>query len=207
MGSDLRVLAVRWCRAAARRRGRCGEAPGAGAQGTTRRERIARSSGRGPGASGRPKRRTRVDARSSIAGVAATILIVEDEHAVARGIQYALQQEGYEVGVARSGEEGLEIATREAPDLVVLDVRLPGHRWLRGPPPHPRGRRQDADPRAHGPRRRGRQGHRPRARRGRLPDQAVRAARADEPDQGPPASLVRRPRGRRPAAGSSGTRT
>jgi DNA-binding response OmpR family regulator len=58
--------------------------------------------------------------------MAATILIVEDEHAVARGIQYALQQEGYEVQVARSGEEGLEIATKEAPDLVVLDVRLPG---------------------------------------------------------------------------------
>ena len=58
--------------------------------------------------------------------MAATILIVEDEHAVARGIQYALQQEGYEVAVARSGEEGLEIATRQAPDLVVLDVRLPG---------------------------------------------------------------------------------
>jgi len=58
--------------------------------------------------------------------VSATILIVEDEYAVARGIQYALQQEGYDVGVARSGEEGLEIATREAPDLVVLDVRLPG---------------------------------------------------------------------------------
>ncbi len=64
--------------------------------------------------------------RSSIPNVAATILIVEDEHAVARGIQYALQQEGYDVGVARSGEEGLDIATREAPDLVVLDVRLPG---------------------------------------------------------------------------------
>ena len=58
--------------------------------------------------------------------MAATILIVEDEHAVARGIQYALQQEGYEVAVARSGEEGLDIATRQAPDLVVLDVRLPG---------------------------------------------------------------------------------
>ena len=43
--------------------------------------------------------------------MAATILIVEDEFAVARGIQYALQQEGYEVTVARSGEEGLEIAT------------------------------------------------------------------------------------------------
>ncbi len=58
--------------------------------------------------------------------MAATILIVEDEHAVARGIQYALQQEGYEVAVARSGEEGLDLAVNQAPDLVVLDVRLPG---------------------------------------------------------------------------------
>ena len=58
--------------------------------------------------------------------MAATILIVEDEYAVARGIQYALQQEGYQVSVARSGEEGLEFALREAPDLLILDVRLPG---------------------------------------------------------------------------------
>jgi DNA-binding response OmpR family regulator len=58
--------------------------------------------------------------------MSATILIVEDEFAVARGIQFALQQEGYEVVVARSGEEGLDIASNQAPDLVVLDVRLPG---------------------------------------------------------------------------------
>jgi DNA-binding response OmpR family regulator len=57
--------------------------------------------------------------------VAATILIVEDEAPVARGIQFALQQEGYDVHIARSGAEGLEYATTEAPDLVVLDVRLP----------------------------------------------------------------------------------
>jgi DNA-binding response OmpR family regulator len=56
----------------------------------------------------------------------ATILIVEDEFPVARGIQYALQQEGYTVAIARTGEEGLDVALREAPDLVVLDVRLPG---------------------------------------------------------------------------------
>ncbi len=56
----------------------------------------------------------------------ATILLVEDEFAVARGIEYALQQEGYDVRIARSGEEGLEFATQQAPDLVVLDVRLPG---------------------------------------------------------------------------------
>jgi DNA-binding response OmpR family regulator len=58
--------------------------------------------------------------------MSATILIVEDEFAVARGIQYALQQEGYQVAVAKSGEEGLDFATNQAPDLVVLDVRLPG---------------------------------------------------------------------------------
>ncbi len=58
--------------------------------------------------------------------MSATILIVEDEHAVARGLQYALQQEGYSVTLARNGEEGLEFATQQAPDLVILDVRLPG---------------------------------------------------------------------------------
>jgi len=62
----------------------------------------------------------------SVGTMSATILIVEDEYAVARGIQYALQQEGYDVTVARNGEEGLEFATQRAPDLVVLDVRLPG---------------------------------------------------------------------------------
>jgi two-component system alkaline phosphatase synthesis response regulator PhoP len=58
--------------------------------------------------------------------MSSTILIVEDEHAVARGIEYALQQEGYTVALARSGEEGLELAIGQAPDLVILDVRLPG---------------------------------------------------------------------------------
>src|SRR3954470_9417426 len=58
--------------------------------------------------------------------MSATILIVEDEFAVARGIQYALQQEGYQVAVAKSGEEGLDFATNQAPDLIVLDVKLPG---------------------------------------------------------------------------------
>ncbi len=58
--------------------------------------------------------------------MSSTILIVEDEHAVARGIEYALQQEGYTVLLARSGEEGLELAIGQVPDLVILDVRLPG---------------------------------------------------------------------------------
>ena len=76
--------------------------------------------------------------------MSATILIVEDEHAVARGVQYALQQEGYEVTLARSGEEGLDIALSLAPDLILLDVRLPGMdgfetlRRLRAPAPRRR---------------------------------------------------------------------
>lgn len=56
----------------------------------------------------------------------ATILVVEDEYAVARGLEYALRQEGYEVTVAGSGEEGLATASELAPDLIILDVRLPG---------------------------------------------------------------------------------
>ena len=58
--------------------------------------------------------------------MSATILIVDDEYAVARGIQYALEQEGYQVSVAGSGEEALSVASELAPDLVVLDVRMPG---------------------------------------------------------------------------------
>ena len=90
----------------------------------------------------------------------ATILIVEDEFAVARGIEYALQAEGYEVAVARSGEEGLEYATTQAPDLIVLDVQAPGHRRVRGAPPPPRVGLQGAGAVPHGARRRVRQGRR-----------------------------------------------
>ena len=59
--------------------------------------------------------------------MSATILIVEDEFAVARGIQYALQQEGYQVAVAQSPARRASTSRRtRRPDLVVLDVRLPG---------------------------------------------------------------------------------
>jgi DNA-binding response OmpR family regulator len=58
--------------------------------------------------------------------MSATILIVDDEYAVARGLQYALEQEGYQVTISGSGEEALGVATDLAPDLVVLDVRMPG---------------------------------------------------------------------------------
>jgi DNA-binding response OmpR family regulator len=54
------------------------------------------------------------------------ILVVEDEAAVARGLQYALSQEGWTVDLARSAEEALSLVQAHAPDLAILDVRLPG---------------------------------------------------------------------------------
>lgn len=53
-------------------------------------------------------------------------MIVEDEPAVARGVQVALEREGYEVTVVGTGEEALERVAGLAPELVLLDVRLPG---------------------------------------------------------------------------------
>ena len=55
-----------------------------------------------------------------------TIMIVEDEPAVARGVQVALEREGYDVTVQPTGEDALTNFADAAPDLVVLDVRLPG---------------------------------------------------------------------------------
>jgi DNA-binding response OmpR family regulator len=58
--------------------------------------------------------------------VAASIMIVEDEPAVARGVQVALEREGYGVNVIPTGEEAVSRFGELAPDLVLLDVRLPG---------------------------------------------------------------------------------
>jgi DNA-binding response OmpR family regulator len=54
------------------------------------------------------------------------ILVVEDEAAVARGLRYGLEQEGFDVTWAASGEEALAAVPRHEPHLVLLDVRLPG---------------------------------------------------------------------------------
>ena len=54
------------------------------------------------------------------------ILIVDDEPAIVRGLEDNLRFEGYETLAASSGEQGLARALGEAPDLVLLDVTLPG---------------------------------------------------------------------------------
>nr|WP_323163575.1 response regulator transcription factor [Variimorphobacter saccharofermentans] len=56
----------------------------------------------------------------------AKILIVEDELKIARFLELELKHEGYEVLLAGDGRIGLEKALKENPDLIILDIMLPG---------------------------------------------------------------------------------
>jgi len=53
------------------------------------------------------------------------VLVVEDDRDLLRGLQINLTDEGYEVLTAMTGEEALEVALRENPHLMILDVMLP----------------------------------------------------------------------------------
>jgi two-component system phosphate regulon response regulator PhoB len=54
------------------------------------------------------------------------ILVIEDEPDIAEVLQYNLEKEGFQVETARRGDAGLDAIRREAPDLVLLDLMLPG---------------------------------------------------------------------------------
>lgn len=53
-------------------------------------------------------------------------LVVEDNKDNLKLISYALQRGGYEVIAAATGEEGLELALRERPFFIIMDINLPG---------------------------------------------------------------------------------
>lgn len=58
--------------------------------------------------------------------MSAKILIIEDEQPIAEIIKFNLEKEGYQVLIANNGELGLQMALSEAPDLILLDLMLPG---------------------------------------------------------------------------------
>jgi DNA-binding response OmpR family regulator len=58
--------------------------------------------------------------------VGKTVLVVEDEAAIAEAVRARLASEGYEVLVAPDGPEALRVHAERRPDLVVLDLMLPG---------------------------------------------------------------------------------
>lgn len=53
------------------------------------------------------------------------ILIIDDEVDLVETIRFPLELEGYQVLVAYQGEEGLQLARKENPDLIILDLMLP----------------------------------------------------------------------------------
>lgn len=56
----------------------------------------------------------------------AKILIVDDEPNIVVPLQFLMEQNGYEVRVAETGEAAIEEITRFRPDLILLDIMLPG---------------------------------------------------------------------------------
>jgi DNA-binding response OmpR family regulator len=54
------------------------------------------------------------------------VLVVDDEPRYVRAIQVNLEASGYEVLAARNGQTAIELAASEAPDLILLDIRMPG---------------------------------------------------------------------------------
>ena len=53
------------------------------------------------------------------------VLIVDDNEEIVEAIRYALEAKGFRILVARDGNQGLAIAERDDPDLVILDMMMP----------------------------------------------------------------------------------
>ncbi|MGV3484419.1 MAG: response regulator transcription factor [Planctomycetaceae bacterium] len=58
-------------------------------------------------------------------GTAQKILVVDDDYEIIDSIRYALEGAGYTVVIARDGNQGLALAERENPDLMILDMMMP----------------------------------------------------------------------------------
>ena len=54
-----------------------------------------------------------------------TILVVDDEALLVKGIRFNLKSDGYEVITGSNGQEAVDLAKAEQPDLIVLDVMMP----------------------------------------------------------------------------------
>ncbi len=54
------------------------------------------------------------------------VLIVDDELNIRNILEFSLNAEGFDVIVAENGEAAIELARTEAPDLIILDVMMPG---------------------------------------------------------------------------------
>jgi len=86
---------------------------------------ASRAKGERPSGPNAPRRGTEAGFRRERA-VAEKVLIVEDDTGIAGSVAYTLRQEGFETVVAYDGPTGLSEALTVHPDLVILDLLLPG---------------------------------------------------------------------------------
>jgi DNA-binding response OmpR family regulator len=59
------------------------------------------------------------------AAAAKRVLLVDDDPEIIESIRYALESRGYQIFIARDGNQGLAMAEQEDPDLVILDMMMP----------------------------------------------------------------------------------
>ncbi len=59
------------------------------------------------------------------ASAARRVLLVDDDPEIIESIRYALESRGYQIFIARDGNQGLAMAEKEHPDLVILDMMMP----------------------------------------------------------------------------------
>lgn len=55
-----------------------------------------------------------------------TVLVVDDEPNIVLSLEFLMTQAGYEVRIARDGNEALEAVVEKTPDLILLDLMIPG---------------------------------------------------------------------------------
>ena len=60
------------------------------------------------------------------ANVTHKVLIVEDDDSIVEALNFLMETAGYEVRIARDGLEGIKLAQKNNPDILILDVMLPG---------------------------------------------------------------------------------
>jgi len=72
-----------------------------------------------------PRRDAQPESDLELLDSAQRILIIEDDETLAEPLAYRLRNQGFEVSVAGTGQDGWQLAMSERPDLILLDIRLP----------------------------------------------------------------------------------
>ncbi|NCO39824.1 MAG: response regulator [Armatimonadetes bacterium] len=80
----------------------------------------------GPGSKGRTHPNDPVEPRESVRPMKKRVLVIDDELDSLKYLVAVLEDEGYEVLSCQDGDEGLALAANERPDIVLLDIMMPG---------------------------------------------------------------------------------